>query len=464
MSKNVIDGKLVALSPSMLSAFDATTGFGCERRGYFRYVMGLKEPTSKGQQLGTDLHALIAERLTTGESPSGQNQAAGLYLAGEAMIEAVAKRTIIGVEKPLSPFNLDGVPVKGFNDVITSDGIIDWKTSSSRKYLKTREQLKTDMQLLIYAAAEHPTLDTIKLAHGQFVTVGNVEPKLVEVEVSKKEVDSFRDKVIIPLVQRVREVVALKEVRDAVRADDTKCFRCPFRAQCPNDESEKIMSFFSKYNKSTPKTPEDMVATLQRSIDFIDNIMPPDAPKSDPVLAADPVTEIPLAKYSVPDNDIIGHPKMTPPENIFPPPAPAKRRGRPSASKKKVEDNVIDLVTPFVFPDKETHGILEVSIEKEDALNELTVKMLKEKSEPVKKEIKDVVIKTVTVSKGCTINVGSFNSVRFDISVTGEGADFETVYGKLLQTVEERLNDEAGKYQAEVGKGNMVDAKTLVNK
>jgi hypothetical protein len=74
--------------------------------------------------------------------------------------------------------------------------------------------------------------------------------------------------------------------------------------------------------------------------------------------------------------------------------------------------------------------------------------------EPSQTALPSVNFKSLTVSKGYTINVGAFSSVRFDISATAEGSDYATLEAALLEQVEASLEREASKYQAEI------DAKT----
>lgn len=403
-TKNVVDGKLVATSPSMLSTFDASTPFGCERRGYFKYVLGYEEPQSANQALGTQLHALVEERLVSGKTPAASGPAAGLYLAGEKMIEEVANRQILGVELPVLNFSISGVPIKGFVDVVTSDGIVDWKTTSDiSKYGKTAESLKSDTQMLIYAAAMHDSLSVVKLAHGQFQTKAPYRAKLAEVEVTKKDIANHLDNVITPLITRIKTVVGFKNANEAT-PDDTKCFRCPFRGPCKTQESESIMSIFQKSAKTTPTTETEMVQALRESVALV---LPPDAPKSDPALAAQP-----------PKND--GLEKL------------AKKKGR---SKKESPQEKLFTAPVEAFAEA---AVSDLTVKKQTALEELAA---------IGQEM-EVKVTSVTFSKGATINLGNFNSVRLDVSMTGEGESYDIVFKKLKFEVEERLNEETAKLEA----------------
>lgn len=392
MSANVKDGKLLAISPSMLSAFNPDTPFGCPRKGWFKYVAGLEEPSTGKQELGTALHALIKQRLTTGKRPEGEGEAYGLYVAGEQMIEEVASRKITGVEVALPAFVLAGAKLKGYVDVIHDKGIVDWKTTADlNRYGKTAEQLRTDTQLILYARACHPLLEAVQLAHGQFQTRGAKRTNLVEVAVLQESIDKQIDKVIIPQVEKIKHIIKATEP-GAVDPDLRKCAMCAFKTHCPR-EGSAIMSFFNKLKESdkvVPQTAAQAVDALQKSLDIVQSVLPPDAPKSDPVLAADPV-DVPAPKVTAPD-------------------AP-KAKGRAK------------------------------------------------KSEPVS----GAVCKSVTVSRGCTINVGSFNSIRFDVSATVEG-DFDAAYQAAFEACSRKLEEEASKYEAETAKGVTQNAKGVVSK
>ena len=207
MGKSVEGGVLKVISPSSINKFDASAPFGCQRRWWYRYVQGLDEPQSGNQFLGESLHALIEARLTQQEiNMQTDPEANGLYLAGETMIEDVAKRRIIAVEASVLGYSLAGVKVQGYCDVVTEDGIIDWKTSSDiKRYGKTAEDLATDTQMVMYARAFHSDRNYVKLAHGQFQTKGNKRTNFVEVAVEQIDLALHEGNVIIPLVEEMKK-------------------------------------------------------------------------------------------------------------------------------------------------------------------------------------------------------------------------------------------------------------------
>lgn len=397
MSKNIIDGVLVEASPSMISTFDNTTAFGCERRGWFKYVAGLEEPQTGSQSLGTELHALIESRLSTGNVPElTDNPAAGLYLSGESMIEEVASRIITGVEVPLTSFSLAGVKIKGFIDVVTNKGILDWKTTSDiKRYGKRWVDLITDTQMVLYAQGMHPALEVVTLSHGLFQTKGRQLFELVEVDVKRESLDKTTNNIIIPLLERIKEIAKFESVEQAV-PNRSKCVLCPFRAQCPSTGTNIMKSFF----KSASESP----APVQ--------VLPPDAPPTSPALFADPPPEQ-LTIVNIPDEKaaVSPAPKRGPgrPKKSSPPPTPP-------TTTTTTQGNLPEVTIPSVFW---TTDIVQTAPE--------------------------VAVKEVTVSKGFTINLGDFNSVRFDVSVTADSSNFESAYAQLLLDVQKKLDEEAEK-------------------
>lgn len=464
MGKSVESGVLKSISPSSINKFDASAPFGCQRRWWYRYVQGLDEPQSGNQFLGESLHALIEARLTKQEiSMQTDPEANGLYLAGEAMIEDVAKRRIVSVEASVLGYSLAGVKVQGYCDVVTDDGIIDWKTSSDiKRYGKTAEELAVDTQMVMYARAFHADLPAVKLAHGQFQTKGNKRTNWVECEVTQEALASHESKVIIPLVEEMKKAAALDDVSKLPR-NEKSCFNCAYKSHCPTQEGNTIMSFFKKLGTPVSSALVDAGDMAVKSAP----VLPPDAPKSDPALAAAPVegfTAIPpprrqliaeetaitetkadLQKFDAAVERIeaqkqakevmaaanaaaIEEDKAA--MGITPEPAP-KKRGRPPGAKNKAKEALVAPASAPAF--NEDHAAVSI-VAPEDA--------------------PQVRIKSVTVSKGFTVNLGSFNNVRFDVSVTGEGSDLELVYSTLMGEIEERLNAEAAKYESEVDQKN----------
>lgn len=304
LSPSVKDGKLIKASPSLINSFDPSTPFGCERRGWFKYVAGKKEPTTGNQSLGVELHRLNEEFLLGREIKSEIPEALELFKLGHMTLRELRAfhREAIQVEHPVNAM-LAGVDISGYCDFSAGGVIYDWKTTSNiKKYGKKPEELKKDTQMLIYARAIFPQRGVIALAHGQYQTKGKPEFKVARTLVTKGEVDREIDTVIIPKLERIKAVVAESDVTKLDR-NAKACGLCPHKNYCPTKASQTIMSIFNKYSKPAPQQAA------------VPEILPPDAPKSDPALAAEPSFILEEANPRV-----------------------LKKRGRPLGSGKKFSD------------------------------------------------------------------------------------------------------------------------------
>lgn len=307
LSSSVKDGKLVKASPSLINSFDPSTPFGCERRGWFKYVAGKEEPSTGNQSLGVELHRLNEEFLLGREVNSEIPEALTLFELGKAKLEEVknhfeARYLPFEVEHSIET-ELSGVRVSGFCDFSAPGLVIDWKTTSDiRKYGKKAEELLGDTQMLIYAHSLSTRSEEVSLAHGQYQTRGTPRFNFVEALISKDELDEKIELVIVPKIERIKTLVAESDVTKIDRNAKT-CGVCPHRGYCPTKGSEAIMSIFNKYSKPAPQQAA------------IPEILPPDAPKSDPALAAEPSFVLEEASPRV-----------------------LKKRGRPLGSGKKFSD------------------------------------------------------------------------------------------------------------------------------
>ncbi len=148
----------------MASASQITTFRRCPRRWWFRSVGKLEEPTRPSAQLGTDVHAVIERYTRDGVTPGGDEAGAiasaalhHLPLPGTVPADRVEAafclrgsadlplaRPIIGkidridLPTPLSP----GVYMPG--------RVVDYKTLSDFRYMRTAEDLQQDVQAIVY--------------------------------------------------------------------------------------------------------------------------------------------------------------------------------------------------------------------------------------------------------------------------------------------------------------------------
>lgn len=432
MAKSVENGVINTLSPSMINKFDSAAPFGCERRWWFRYVKGLPEAQTGNQELGEKLHALLEARIGKRDLSMvipPEDDAYGLYLAGEPMVREIEKRTILSVEASLLNFTLDGTKCQGFVDVVTSDGIIDWKTSSDiRRYGKSAADLATDAQMVIYGLAMHPDLAKVKLAHGQFQTKGNKRTGFAEVEVTKEHLASHRDKVIVPLIQKMKSAASEKEVAKLER-NPKSCFNCPHKSYCPGETT--VMSFFKKLNP----------APAVEAAPVVQPVLPPDAPKSEPALAAKPVEG--FSPIPAPRRQLIAEPAPTPAEKVVEKIDAELARVEAKDENKSLEQVAAEAPQENLEPVKRGRG------RPPGAKNKPKESAPEMQTGPVEFVTPGLPqCRTVTVTKGYTINLGNYNSARIEVSASFDGADFDATFAAALAKVEASLEAEAAKYEA----------------
>ena len=198
------------------------------------------------------------------------------------------------------------------------------------------------------------------------------------------------------------------------------------------------MSFFSKL-KSAVTAPADV--THQSA-----PILPPDAPASEPALAAKPVEGHADVRV-FPKEEVVKvavDPRLP---NVEEAPAP-KRRGRPPGSKNRMK--FVD--APDDAPAEPPIGATPVEPSLVTVASKVTDTksgVVAPKSEPAREGAGvEVRFKSVTVTKGATINLGNYNSARFESTVTVECADYDAGYAAALQKVDAALEAEVARMQA----------------
>lgn len=477
--KSIENGKLQVLSPSLLNAFDSSAAFGCERRGWFKYVKGLPEPTTDAMTRGTHLHAMNEEYLKTGKILLGTPEQTAWFNAGRHYLDtlrarrdgyqggSVVKGFWYATEEALPPdFRVYGVLVSPMSkcDVVTEAGIIDWKTTSDiEKYGKTPGQLAKDVQMLIYAKAFHPTAEAVTLTHGQYQTKGRVKFHASSVELTRNELDTNYERVINPLVEKVKAVAAVTDMNE-VTPNRNACRTCPHSAVCPTEKASIIMSIFDRLKKSQLQAAAVSAPAEKTTFVAVDgSILPPDAPPSKPELAAKPVegfsqkesgfeavppprrnliVNAPTSEPS-PSADLATEaPKPTPP----PAPEPEKKRGpgRPPGAKNKPKDNPIGPSDGEVREQKRKQAEISRAATK---LAEMD--LARRVVEADNAFVETIQFESVTVNYGLTLNLGNFNSVRFDVAMSAKGTNPDATYDAVMARVRAKVTEEIEKIQAE---------------
>lgn len=384
-SKHVVDGKLVQTSPSAIEAWDESTSFGCQRKWHFQYVQGIPQPSSNSQALGTALHGCIERYMEPELGPTDawgtvSAEAKRLFLAVKPIVDEVIAEGIVSVEEKME-LQLAGVLVNGRIDVRKRSAILDWKTSSDiARYAKTPGQLRRSTQMVLYAkwlSQQEGVSFPLEVEHVYVQTKGKPLVERVKAKIDKGSLDVALDGIIL-LLDEMKVAAAETDVTK-LKADRTKCRQCPYSNICPNERNQSMASLLSRLTSSPEVKP---AATAPATVtEALMSVLPPDAPKPDPALAADPVPG-----FSV---------DATPTAPVTEAP---KKRGRPAGAKNRPQ--IIDIPGPIAASPVEAPTIA----------SEIVV--------PEKKAAPSVEYSSVTVAFGATIPTAQFANQRLDVTLT----------------------------------------------
>lgn len=465
---------LESISPSSITQFDATTPFGCERRWWFKYALGNPEPQDPSMLLGEALHKRNEVFLMTGEVPEAgalkgkwsveqDKKAHSLFEKGLHVLKELRGLSFLRVEQTMPEgYEVGGLRVSSLSkcDVVTSYGIIDWKTTSDiDKYGKTPGQLANDTQMLIYARAFHPTAPKVRLIHGQYQTKGRERFHMPAVDVSRQQLDDRYGGYILPLVERMKSTYLVPAAKE-VKPNRDACWRCPHKGICPPDKENPLMGVFSKFKAA------------------VGNTTPSDAPASDPKKAAAPVEPAPgdspavaakVRKMRITDvEEPKTHPAHVPgkPAEEEDEVAAMERKLAEAKAKKAAAEKAAAEAAAKAKAEAEAKAKQEAEAEEVDEADlveepETTeVKKrgpgrppgAKNKATLEREQQLGTRFTKTTVSFGVTMNLGDYNSVRIDCShvIDYSDGDADAAFAIALKKAKEQVEGEAERIQAEL--------------
>lgn len=430
--------KTLELSPSQIESFDNRTTFGCQKKWFYKSILRVPEQKSPQADLGTAVHGVIESYLLSqhpnilgDRSVQREDPGAAAKAIFGGIYAVVNKWAPLIHRLELKSFtHVAGIKLNSKIDATLSDGVLDWKTTSdlSKKYPgldAERDYLSNDIQMLTYGkiyfefleAMGRPTPDTIRLVHAAVQTKTNKKGVYPVFEttstISRSQLDNKVQSIIVPLVEEM-QVAAAGDVEQLV-GDPKKCFRCSYRNQCstPKKGEERTMAnardLLAKFRNqaAAPPPPPSAQPTVTESRHPA-QVLPPDAPKSDPRTNADPVpgfvdpravtqTNVPAPAVTAPSERALAG-------EVAPPPEP-KRRGRPP---------------------KQVIAIGE--------------------SKPTTNGYR---LSKVEVSHGLTLNLGNYNSAKCEVRLEAEvDGDFDTAFAAVNDLVKKKLEEELDRYSA----------------
>lgn len=218
-----------------VSASSITLFENCPTRWYHRYLLGHKTKQTDAMARGSQVHEHLEKYLETGTLPDTDTVTGKIAAAGIEHLPAPNKDA--GVEVDLKDYAMDGLPVpfKGFIDLLETEDeihILDHKTTSAWKWAKTEEELRTNMQLIIYARHvldHHPDATEARLTHVYYLTRPPHGSRKVSVVVDRQHVEDEFNKILLTVNKM------LETAQDTlVNADKNKSFCYSYGKRCPH--------------------------------------------------------------------------------------------------------------------------------------------------------------------------------------------------------------------------------------
>lgn len=239
-------------SPSQCVTFER-----CNRAWYFQKKHKLYAPSNTSQEFGTALHLLAASHL--GGEPVPDDWAKALTpveaARAERMIEKAIAEEVLKFRPGLLIEHKFLLPVgpseqSGIIDCLDLSGVVeDHKTAASERWIKTEDDLRNDIPMMIYAGylLSRAKPDKVWLRHNQFI-MDNETVTFTEVAVTPDEARQFWRERIMPAMQGQLNVISLAQWQDVPghERNSPACTAykgCPYAAICHNGIPLEKFSF-----------------------------------------------------------------------------------------------------------------------------------------------------------------------------------------------------------------------------
>ena len=209
----------------------------CKRKWYIEKCTDAPRPEpSAAMLLGSAVHSLLEDHISEGKDIPDTREGR----IARTALRHIPESTELAVELELRMESIDP-PLVGFIDLYDTEradcpAIYDFKTTSSWKWAKTEEQLKTDPQMIAYAQhalEQHPEANDVTVAHIQLKTRGAPDSRLVSIELPREHVVEQWAK-LVELATEMKQTSYLDSVEE-VPPTFAACGAfggCPFADTC----------------------------------------------------------------------------------------------------------------------------------------------------------------------------------------------------------------------------------------
>lgn len=253
------------VSASQLSMFTR-----CQRKWFYKYIVGLPYPVGPAAKLGKRVHACLEQRLKTGVWADDDPKVLAIAKSGEKHLPQASIDRLLDIEKSFTFSPPDSpVPFVGFIDVLdpSKTTVIDHKTTGNLHWAKSEQELSIDPQAIIYsyyAWRELGWAAPVTFRHIYYCTSQRASMTtdcvLTEQDLATK-ITTFVDQ-----AKAMSELSGCTSVEDAP-ANTSACGDyggCPFRGQCPAIKTKKeteMSSGISAFEAIMAKAKAKAIAT-----------------------------------------------------------------------------------------------------------------------------------------------------------------------------------------------------------
>lgn len=342
-----VDGRYAHTSPSQIKNF-----LQCSRIWYSEKFVSLRKPTTEAMLRGTGIHSGIEDYLLYNEITGEWTD---YVLAAKEHLDSLLDGSTYTIEREIYRDTFPGGPkLVGYKDLeIKKHGsltILDYKSTSDRKYAKTPLELAEDLQLNAYAQEafeENEALETVRLGHLYLLTKNKKKAAWpVWADVTRTEAAAVWAKTL----GYIREMTQIAEwhfsqtpVEDrfeALKPNTDSCGMyggCYFRSRCGIGSEKVNFSVDSLLRKKPgaqmPSLSEKLAAKKLQS-----------APaNAEPIPAVQ--TVIGIVKRDIPLSIL---PPDAPPQDEVPPEEVIDEKPKKAKAKKTEKLNLDDFKTPTV--------------------------------------------------------------------------------------------------------------------
>lgn len=276
----------------------------CLRRWYIGWIVGIREPETPAKQFGSDVHSALETFLKTGRWAGQPEVLVRAQVAFRELLAFLNLTAEVSEQDVLNAPRLIEVsvvaqgyplPVTGKVDLVLPDWglVVDWKTSSARKWVKDRDALSRDPQVIVYPDALNQ-VGAIKLPatmlHVYTITRGAPDGLVVPTPIDADTVLAGRSEIALTH-HKMLNVLRNQDVIQRVQDVDCNVLACSDFGGCPH----KVLCFPS-HSPYPPKeahtmSVNDLFAARKKALAAAEapttppSINPPEAPS---VLEAEP--------------------------------------------------------------------------------------------------------------------------------------------------------------------------------